>query len=290
LSKAEASVAAPFTSNVEDISCIPNLIMEGRCALVTTFGMFRYMALYSLIQFTSVLILYLNFTNFPDAHFLLVDLGITTMIALVLGRTGPFKRIVPKTPKAELVSIQNICSVLAQVILAAILQISAIYWLQQQPWYIPIYKKMANADDIIKLCWETTTIVSVSSFQYLTVCIIFSTGPPYRLRFYTNRLLLLLLTGLGILCTVIAVYPVGIIATLFSLMPLDNTNFHFRLSLLVFPVAGAVIAAVLEKNIKYRYGLPAQLVKLLGRQKKKTIYEETLENLSKDVSWPPIKP
>lgn len=31
---------------------------EGRCSLVTSFSLFRYMALYSLIQFCSVIILY----------------------------------------------------------------------------------------------------------------------------------------------------------------------------------------------------------------------------------------
>lgn len=38
------------------MSNFPN--REGRCSLVTSFGVFKYMALYSLIQFASVLILY----------------------------------------------------------------------------------------------------------------------------------------------------------------------------------------------------------------------------------------
>lgn len=58
LSQAEASVAAPFTSAVEDISCVKHLMLEGRCALVTSFAVFKYMAMYSLIQFFTVLILY----------------------------------------------------------------------------------------------------------------------------------------------------------------------------------------------------------------------------------------
>ena len=58
LSEAEASVAAPFTARAANISCVPTVIREGRCALVTSFGSFKYMALYSLIQFISVLILY----------------------------------------------------------------------------------------------------------------------------------------------------------------------------------------------------------------------------------------
>ncbi|CAF88550.1 unnamed protein product, partial [Tetraodon nigroviridis] len=58
LSEAEASVASPFTSKSGNISCVPTLIREGRCSLITSFSLFRYMALYSLSQFSSVLILY----------------------------------------------------------------------------------------------------------------------------------------------------------------------------------------------------------------------------------------
>ena len=106
LSEAEASVAAPFTSAVPNISCIPSLVREGRlditsilfskytiaiprCALVTSFGVFKYMALYSMIQFASVLILYSNKTNLGDTQFLYIDLVITTTIA-VSHQASPF--------------------------------------------------------------------------------------------------------------------------------------------------------------------------------------------------------
>src|SRR3954454_19124459 len=64
LSEAEASVAAPFTSRVFDITCVPEVIRyfppllshipkdanmtprEGRAALVTSFSCFKYMSLY----------------------------------------------------------------------------------------------------------------------------------------------------------------------------------------------------------------------------------------------------
>jgi len=43
LSEAEASVAAPFTSRTPDISCVVEIIKEGRAALVTSFSCFKYM-------------------------------------------------------------------------------------------------------------------------------------------------------------------------------------------------------------------------------------------------------
>ena len=42
LSKEEASIAAPFTSNCPDISCVIELLKEGKCALVTSLQIFKY--------------------------------------------------------------------------------------------------------------------------------------------------------------------------------------------------------------------------------------------------------
>jgi len=37
LSDAEASIAAPFTSKVQDISCVITLLIEGKAAITTSF-------------------------------------------------------------------------------------------------------------------------------------------------------------------------------------------------------------------------------------------------------------
>ncbi len=49
LSTTEASVAAPFTSSIQDISCIIELFKEGRSALTTSFQIFKYIGLYAMI-------------------------------------------------------------------------------------------------------------------------------------------------------------------------------------------------------------------------------------------------
>ncbi|WAR14557.1 AT133-like protein [Mya arenaria] len=83
LSEAEASVAAPFTSAINNIECVTTLMREGRAALVTSFGCFKYMALYSFIQFISVMILYTYEFSLSDWQFLYIDLAITTTIAIL---------------------------------------------------------------------------------------------------------------------------------------------------------------------------------------------------------------
>ena len=46
--------------------CTENIDREGRAALVTSFCCFKYMSLYSAIQFTSVSFLYASASNLGD--------------------------------------------------------------------------------------------------------------------------------------------------------------------------------------------------------------------------------
>ena len=56
LSPAEASISAPFTSKVEDISSMVELIKECRAGLATNFSLFNIMATYALIQYTTTVV------------------------------------------------------------------------------------------------------------------------------------------------------------------------------------------------------------------------------------------
>ncbi|XP_036409657.1 probable cation-transporting ATPase 13A3 isoform X3 [Megalops cyprinoides] len=80
LSELEASVASPFTSRTPNISCVPSLIREGRAALITSFCVFKFMALYSIIQYISVTLLYSIFSNLGDFQFLFIDVAIILVI------------------------------------------------------------------------------------------------------------------------------------------------------------------------------------------------------------------
>ena len=57
LSPNEASIAAPFTSQIQDISCVPILLCEGRTAITTSFTCFKYMAMYSILETATVCLL-----------------------------------------------------------------------------------------------------------------------------------------------------------------------------------------------------------------------------------------
>ncbi|TFY78347.1 hypothetical protein EWM64_g5671 [Hericium alpestre] len=134
LIEAEASVAAPFTSKTPDISCVLEVIREGRAALVTSFSCFKYMALYSLIQFTTITLLYSFASSLGDFQFLYIDLFIIIPVAVTMGRTLPFPRIHPKRPTASLVSTPVLASIIGQIVLTSAVQFWAFFWIRRQPW------------------------------------------------------------------------------------------------------------------------------------------------------------
>jgi cation-transporting P-type ATPase 13A2 len=82
LSEAEASVAAPFTSKLKNISCVKELISEGRAALVTSISCFKYMAVYSFTEYSSVMLLYALAGNLSDFQYLTIDLIIILPLSI----------------------------------------------------------------------------------------------------------------------------------------------------------------------------------------------------------------
>jgi cation-transporting ATPase 13A2 len=184
LSEAEASVAAPFTSRSPDISCVIEVIKEGRAALVTSFSCFKYMALYSLIQFVSISLLYSFASSLSDGQFLYVDLFCVLPVAVAMARTLPYPHINRKRPTANLVSKKVLVSMLGQVIICGFAQTFTFWYTRAQPWYEP---PVVNPDELNVQNPENSALFLVSAFQYLIVAAAFSAGPPYRQRMYTNR-------------------------------------------------------------------------------------------------------
>jgi len=159
-------------------------VREGRAALVTSFSCFKYMALYSIIQFTTVGLLYSFASNLGDFEFLYIDLLLIMPIAVFMGRTEAFPALSPKRPTANLVSKKVVTSLIGQIIIQGLFQAALFMIVRQQPWYQP--PKYERGERNIE-CLENTVLFFLSIFQYLFVAVVFSVGPPYRKPVSTNR-------------------------------------------------------------------------------------------------------
>ncbi|KAJ2235116.1 hypothetical protein IWW45_002868, partial [Coemansia sp. RSA 485] len=244
LSEAEASVAAPFTSHSTDIQCVLEVIREGRAALVTSFSCFKYMALYSIIQFTSVSILYEFGGGLGDFQFLFIDLFIIVPLAIFMGRTPAFDKIAPKRPTANLMSKKVLTSLFGQIIINSAIQAIVFRLVKRSENYSPpVREDPTDVDSLLIRSFENTALFLASSFQYILVACVFSIGPPYRQSNLRNRGLVTTCVLLSAFTVYLVMWPNEWANDVFELVMISE---GFRQTVMVFAVSNLALSAVGE--------------------------------------------
>ncbi|XP_015925261.1 polyamine-transporting ATPase 13A3 isoform X3 [Parasteatoda tepidariorum] len=285
LSDTEASVAAPFTSNIADITCVPIVIRQGRTALMTSYATFRFIALYSLTQFISVLILYTVDTNLTDQMFLWIDMGLITCFSLAMGYAKAYDKLVPQRPRCSLFSVPNVVFLLGQVLFIVVAQVLSLIYLQHQKWYVPV---VTEEEDIFP-CWENTVVFFVSCYQYLMMAYLVSDGPPYRKPWYTNYFLLPLLI-IGFLITTFLVFnPFPVIAPYVGIETFKiNEHLLFRATLVMVAACNFFLAVAFDIMVANAQWLRAFVRIIKQKKEPKNEFKRINLELSKDYNWPPI--
>ncbi|CCH60603.1 hypothetical protein TBLA_0D00950 [Henningerozyma blattae CBS 6284] len=244
LSEAEASVAAPFTSQIFDISCVLDVIKEGRASLVTSFACFQYMTLYSAIQFITITILYGRGSNLGDFQFLYIDLLLIIPIAIFMSWSKPFHKIVKKRPSANLVSLKILVPLLVSIIIILIFQIIPWLIVQHLDWYI---KPIVAGDNAVQSS-DNTILFFISNFQYILIAIILTIGPPYREKISKNMGFIIDISlSLLISLSLMYINPDNILGSLLQLTKISGT---FKVFILLWVFFNYWALDIIPKFIK----------------------------------------
>uniref|UniRef100_A0A8D0HAK4 Polyamine-transporting ATPase 13A3 n=1 Tax=Sphenodon punctatus TaxID=8508 RepID=A0A8D0HAK4_SPHPU len=291
LSELEASVASPFTSRTPSICCVPNLIREGRAALITSFCVFKFMALYSIIQYVSVTLLYSMLSNLGDFQFLFIDLAIILVVVFTMSLNPAWKELVAQRPPSGLISAPLLCSVLSQIVICLGFQTIGFIWVRQQPWYEPWTPHSSSQHENKTLHdkhnirnYENTTVFFISSFQYLIVAIAFSKGRPFRQPCYKNFLFVMSVLVLYIFTLFLMLYPVESIDWFLELVCVP---YQWRITILIIAGINAFVSILVEAALD-RWG-GCCFSSLLSCRKKapKSKYMHVAQELLVDPEWPP---
>ncbi|XP_042300296.1 probable cation-transporting ATPase 13A5, partial [Sceloporus undulatus] len=135
LSDQEASVASPFTSQIPNIECVPELIREGRAALVSSFAVFKFLTIYGLSQFIGTALLYWQIQLFGNYQYLIQDVCITLVVCLTMSLTEAYPKLAPYRPPGRLLSPPLLLSITLNVCFTLAAQVFAFLFVKQQPWY-----------------------------------------------------------------------------------------------------------------------------------------------------------
>ncbi|KAJ8021861.1 putative cation-transporting ATPase 13A3 [Holothuria leucospilota] len=282
LSDEEASVAAPFTSNIRDISCVPSVIREGRAALTTSFSAFKFMALYSMIQFSSVIILNTVQMYLGDTQFLYIDICLSMILVLLFARNPASQTLTPEKPPSKLMSAPIVCSFLVHVAIQGLIQILAFVLVPLQTWY-QTPGELEEISGHIVHSYENTSVFIVSCFQYLIYSVLFSNGTPYRTPIYTNIPYVLVVIVLVIVSVVSLCWPFDWLLSFFELVSIPD--WKFKAYLLLLAVVNVLLAFTAEFYVIPNKNLRKILSKCRGGilQKKHLKLDEATQTVESEM-------
>ncbi|XP_063298843.1 probable cation-transporting ATPase 13A4 isoform X1 [Pelobates fuscus] len=305
LSEQEASVASPFTSQTPNIECVPKLLKEGRAALVTSFCVFKYMALYSMIQYVGVLLLYWQLNTYSNYQFLFQDLAITTVISVTMSLNHAYPKLAPYRPPAQLISPPLLLSVILNIILSMALQICGFLIVQDQVWYssIPIIRVCTHLDSSglnnvtdsgstsnstagpsSFQTYEDTTVWLLGTFNCLIVAFMVSKGKPFRQPIYTNYIFVIVILFQMAVCLFLLFAD---IENLYTAMELVCTPILWRGAIIIILLIAFVISYITEETIIENRAL-WNMLKRLFRYQSKSPYKKLQRLLATEEDWPPV--
>ncbi|GAB0193584.1 probable cation-transporting ATPase 13A4 [Grus japonensis] len=248
-------------------------LKEGRAALVTSFCMFKYMALYSTIQYLGVLLLYWQLNSFGNYQFLFQDLAITTVIGVTMSFTGAYPKLVPYRPPSQLISPPLLLSVVLNILFSLSMQIFGFVVVQEQPWYsktdihsacLSMNNHMENSSSVSSLehhgmrdgalgqmdngykSYENTTVWLLSTINCLIVALVFSKGKPFRQPIYTNYVFILVLIGQLGICLFLVFADID---DLYSKMDLVCTPTTWRISMVIMLAVTLAVSFLVELEL-----------------------------------------
>ena len=244
LSPEEASIAAHFTSQIPDISCLITLLREGKASLVTSIQTFKYMMMYSFIQFFNVTLLMCYYSYLSDNQYLVSDVFIIFPLAFFIAQTSSYENLTKDVPESSLLSVSILSSILIHMSLTFIFQFSTRLILKSRNWYVSTCEEDGST---VFACSDNTALFLVGNMQYLISAISFSMDYPYRKPFYSNCGLVMYLAIALFISIYFIVAPAGWVKKLVTLDDFEDPKFKYVI--LAICVVNFVVDWCVEKFI-----------------------------------------
>ncbi len=231
LSQEEASIAAAFTSVNPNITCIIDVLKEGKCALVTSIEIFKYMIAFSLTEYFAMTLMMINHTFLTDGECIAIDLFISLPLCSLLPLIPTHDKLTFHKPYCKLASFPIFISVFIQVFINFLFQLGGYFSLNLFfPKSDPIYEKFRSCSKSPKTCedncLENSVIFLVSYPQYLFVGLVLITAAPFKKNIHSNLILLIYIIVIFIYCFYIIFHGDYLTKNWLLLMEFPDDNFR----------------------------------------------------------------
>lgn len=220
----DASVAAPFTSKLGDVSTITNIIRQGRCTLVATIQMYKILALNCLISAYSLSVLYLAGIKIGDAQ--ATASGVLLSVCfLSISRSQAIEKLSKQRPQPGIFNIYIMGSILGQFavhIVTLIYVTNRVYELEPAAENIDLEAKFNPS-------LLNTAIYILQLAQQVSTFVVNYQGRPFRQSLRENKGMYYGLLGVSALALACSTEFVPEMNELLKLVPMTDT-FKFQLT------------------------------------------------------------
>ena len=243
----DASIASPFTSQVPFVISVVNIIRQGRCTLVTTYQMYRILALNCLISAYSMSVLYLDGVKYGDWQMTVASLAIT-MFFFFISQSKPLDQLSQERPPAALFTISFFFEILGQF---AVHLLSLIAAVQAALPHTPQDKDTRDPDGDFKPNALNSAVFLVSTSMTVATFLANYRGKPFMTSLFDNKRLLysLLITE-----AVLLVCAIGLLPPLGHLMELSpNPTYAYGFQLAGLMVADLVVSVGYTRGVRWTF-------------------------------------
>lgn len=230
----DASVAAPFTSKLTNVSTVTNIIRQGRVALVSTIQMYKILALNCLISAYSLSVIYLAGVKFGDGQATVSGL-LVSVCFLSISKGQPVQKLSKERPQPGIFNIYIMGSILGQfaIHIATLIYITAeIYKLEPRAPKPDLEKEFAPS-------LLNTGIFLIQLAQQVSTFAVNYQGRPFKEGIRDNKGMYYGLLAVAALALAGATEFIPELNEAMKFVPMDNL-FKFKLtSTIIFDYAGS---------------------------------------------------
>ncbi|KAH3672003.1 hypothetical protein WICMUC_004510 [Wickerhamomyces mucosus] len=230
----DASVAAPFTSKLANVSTVTNIVRQGRAALVSTIQMYKILALNCLISAYSLSVIYLAGVKFGDAQATISGVLISVCF-LSISKGQPIQKLSKERPQPGIFNVYIMGSILGQfaIHIATLVYITAeIYKLEPREPKVDLEKEFAPS-------LLNTGIFLIQLAQQVSTFAVNYQGRPFKQGITENKGMYYGLISVAALALAGSTEFVPELNELMKFVPMSD-EFKFKLtSTLVFDFVGS---------------------------------------------------
>lgn len=239
----DASVAAPFTSKLANVTTVVNVIRQGRCALVSTIQMYKILALNCLISAYSLSVLYLAGIKFGDAQATVSGI-LLSVCFMSISRGKSLDKLSKERPQPGIFNIYIMGSILGQFAIHLI----ALIYITKEIYILEPREPQIDLDKTFEPSLLNTAMFLLQLSQQISTFTVNYIGRPFRESIHENKGMYYGILGVAFLCISGSTEFMPELNEAMKFVPM-TTLFKAKLTLTM--LLDFAIAWIIELGLKY---------------------------------------